>query len=39
MLRALIVGDYKYIWSSDGRDELYNLREDPGERRNLVREG
>ena len=37
-IKALIVGDYKYIWSSDGRDELYNLREDPGETRNLAAE-
>ncbi len=27
---------YKYIWYSDGRDELYDLKEDPRERRNLV---
>ncbi|RKY66072.1 MAG: hypothetical protein DRQ08_03995, partial [Candidatus Latescibacterota bacterium] len=29
---------YKYIWASDGRDELYDLSEDPGERCNLVDE-
>ncbi|RLE68589.1 MAG: hypothetical protein DRJ45_07750, partial [Thermoprotei archaeon] len=27
---------YKYIWSSDGRDELYNLEKDPLEQRNLI---
>ena len=37
-IKALIVGDYKYIWSSDGRDELYNLKNDPLEQRNLVNE-
>ncbi|RLE78181.1 MAG: hypothetical protein DRJ56_00730 [Thermoprotei archaeon] len=37
-LKALIVGDYKYIWSSDGRDELYNLKRDPSESENLIEE-
>ena len=37
-IKALIVGDYKYIWSSDGNDELYNLKEDPLEQNNLVDE-
>lgn len=35
-LRGLLHGDHKYIWSSDGRDELYDLRKDPGETMNLV---
>ena len=35
-LRALYVGDLKYIWASDGRHELYDLSEDPGERSNLL---
>ncbi|RLE90074.1 MAG: hypothetical protein DRJ49_01075 [Thermoprotei archaeon] len=37
-LKAIIVGEYKYIWASDGKDELYNLKEDPNEQRNLVEE-
>jgi arylsulfatase A-like enzyme len=35
-LRALRRGDHKYIWSSDGREELYDLGRDPGETINLV---
>jgi arylsulfatase A-like enzyme len=35
-LRGLRRGDHKYIWSSDGRDELYDLRKDPRETMNLV---
>lgn len=34
--KAYYKGRYKYIWSSDGLDELYNLSTDPGERRNLA---
>lgn len=30
-LRAVRVGDLKYIWASDGTEQLYNLRDDPGE--------
>ncbi len=26
----------KYIWSSDGRHEMYDIRKDPGEMRNIV---
>ncbi|RLE99140.1 MAG: hypothetical protein DRJ57_02760 [Thermoprotei archaeon] len=29
---------YKYIWYSNGIDELYDLDEDPGETRNLAME-
>ena len=29
-------GDWKYVFSPGGVDELYNLRDDPGERRNLA---
>jgi choline-sulfatase len=29
-------GDYKYIWASDGREELFNLADDPKELRNLA---
>jgi arylsulfatase A-like enzyme len=35
-LRGVRRGDHKYIWSSDGRDELYDLRRDPRETMNLV---
>lgn len=34
-IRAVVWGDYKFIRSSDGRHELYNLAEDPAERDNL----
>ncbi|HZD38640.1 MAG TPA: sulfatase [Actinomycetes bacterium] len=35
-LRGLVHDGRKYIWSSDGRDELYDLRTDPRETMNLV---
>jgi len=35
-LRAVRAGRYKYIWASDGRDELYDLEGDPGEERNIL---
>jgi len=34
--KALLKGGHKYVWCSDGHDELYDLREDPGEQRNLA---
>jgi arylsulfatase A-like enzyme len=34
--KSVIVGDLKYVWSSDGMHELYDLRADPGEERNLL---
>ena len=37
-LRMVRTDDAKFIWSSDGRHELYDLRADPGETRDLVRE-
>jgi len=37
-LRAYYDGPYKFIQSSDGRHELYNLVEDPGELQNLFQE-
>ena len=37
-LKALRTLRYKYIWYSNGRDELYDLEEDPGETRNLASE-
>jgi arylsulfatase A-like enzyme len=33
---ALRTRDYKYIWSSEGRHELYDLNHDPQETRNLI---
>jgi arylsulfatase A-like enzyme len=35
-LRGVRRGDHKYIWSSDGHDELYDLHTDPLETINLV---
>ncbi len=35
-LKSLRVGDWKYIWSSAGTEELYDLAADPGESCNLV---
>ena len=37
-LKCAIEGQWKYIWASDGEEELYNLTEDPGEQRNLMPE-
>jgi arylsulfatase A-like enzyme len=37
-LRSIRTGDYKYIWASDGRDELYDLAADPHEARNVIAE-
>ena len=30
--------EYKYVWSSDMRDELYNIAEDPDEQKNIISE-
>ncbi|MBC7330505.1 sulfatase-like hydrolase/transferase [bacterium] len=30
--------EWKYVWNASGEDELYNLKEDPGELRNLAQE-
>ena len=35
-LRAIYEGDYKYIWASNNKHELYNLRDDPHELNNLL---
>jgi arylsulfatase A-like enzyme len=35
-LRTVRADGYKYIWASDGRDELYEIASDPGEERNLI---
>jgi len=36
-LRALFIDRYKFIWSSDGRHELYEIDADPGEQEDLSR--
>jgi len=33
---AIRTKDYKYIWSSEGRDELYDLAHDPEETNNTI---
>jgi len=35
-LKCAIEGKWKYIWGSDGREELYNLEKDPIEQRDLA---
>lgn len=35
-LKAYYRGRYKYIWASNGNDELYDLSQDPVEKRNLA---
>ena len=34
--RSLIEGDYKFLWNSLGKHELYQLAHDPGERNSLA---
>ena len=35
-LKSLRQGDWKFIWASDGRHELFDLATDPGETTNLM---
>ena len=35
-LEAIRTEEYKYIWGSDGSEELYNIRLDPQELNNLI---
>jgi arylsulfatase A-like enzyme len=35
-LRTVRAEGYKYVWASDGNDELYEVASDPGEERNLI---
>jgi hypothetical protein len=35
-LRTVRTSNYKYIWASDGTDELYDLGKDPEEEHNLI---
>lgn len=37
-IKALRTLKYKYIWYSNGKDELYDLEEDPKETRNIAEE-
>ena len=36
--KAIRNQEYKYIWHSDGREELYNVAEDPTEQNNIINE-
>ncbi len=38
MLKALRTLEYKYIWYSNGRSELFDLKNDPAEKNNLAEE-
>jgi arylsulfatase A-like enzyme len=35
-LKAIYADDFKYLWASDGRCELYNVTDDPLESANLI---
>jgi arylsulfatase A-like enzyme len=35
-LKCLIKGPYKFIWSSNGKNELYQIESDPPEETNLI---
>lgn len=35
-LQAIRTNDFKFVFSSNGKHELYNLKEDPSETRNLI---
>ena len=37
-LKSARTHEWKYIWASDGRDELYHVAEDPDEQKNLIAE-
>lgn len=36
ILKVLRTEEFKYIWSSTGRDELYQIKDDPEELNNLI---
>ena len=36
--RAIFEGDFKFVWNSNGAHKLFNLADDPGEKKNLVDE-
>jgi arylsulfatase A-like enzyme len=35
-LMAIRTDDYKYIWTKNGHDELYHIKQDPAERHNVI---
>jgi len=35
-LKTIQDDSYKYVWASDGKHELFDLRTDPGEMRNVI---
>lgn len=35
-LKTVRTDEFKYVWTSDGRDELYEISQDPGELNNLI---
>ena len=35
-LKAIRTANYKYIYSSNQTEQLFNIREDPGEKKNLI---
>jgi len=35
-LKSVQVGDFKYIWSSDGHDRLFDIRRDPNEQQEII---
>lgn len=35
-VKAIQDGAYKYLWTSDGQDALYDIQADPLERTNLL---
>jgi arylsulfatase A-like enzyme len=37
-LKTIRTNEWKYIWASDGKDMLFNIQDDPGERNNLLAE-
>ncbi|MCD6509102.1 MAG: sulfatase-like hydrolase/transferase, partial [Thermoprotei archaeon] len=37
-IKAIRTLKYKYIWYSNGKDELYDLEEDPKEKKNIAKE-
>jgi len=37
-IKTIRTMDWKYIWYSDGRDMLFDVKSDPGERNNLIDE-
>jgi K+/H+ antiporter YhaU regulatory subunit KhtT len=35
-LKCIIEGDYKFIWASNGENELYQIKSDPHESSNVI---